>query len=200
MPLVDWSFVALADLTAWDLDITTYPDELTALTNNIVSFMEEYTGRKLKARDYSYLVPADKVDAIGDGDGACYFFTSQYPINTITTLYIGDNLIAAAPDWDDDSGYKFYNDQGKIYYAYGFDKYRQNILLVYNAGYADGTPEYSELNMIQCALTAYIFNHRDKLGFKQEFLGRYRYTRGTFKDADSWIFESLDRYRRKVLK
>jgi hypothetical protein len=41
-----------------------------------------------------------------------------------------------------------------------------------------------------------VWDNKGKLGLKSEMLGRYRYTRGNFKDADKWIFDSLDKYKR----
>ena len=164
-----------------------------SLIRQVSAFMEEHTDRKLLARDYSYTT--DLEDALGDGDGGTLFFTKQYPINSITTLIIGDTTVTEAADWDED-GYFLYGARGTIYYEDGFDSYRKNVKLVYNAGYEKTTAEYSELNLICCLLIKYIWDNKSKLGLKQEFLGRYRYTRGNFRDADRWIFEALDKYRR----
>lgn len=167
------------------------------LINSISAFMERETDRKLAARDYSYAVSTDKDDAIGDGDGTTQFFTKQHPINSITELKIGDDVIAAASDWDED-GYFFYPAEGKIYYESGFDAgYPQNIKLKYNAGYAATTAEYDTLNLICCALIKYIWDNKSRLGLKSEFLGRYRYTRGMLKETDEWIFETLNTFRRR---
>jgi hypothetical protein len=156
--------------------------------------MEEHTDRKLKARDYTYLT--DLEDALGDGDGGTQFFTKQYPINSITTLIIGDTTVTESPDWDE-AGYVIYGNRGMIYYETGFASYRKNVKLVYNAGYEIDSSDYSQLNLICCMLVKYVWDNKDSLGLKSEMLGRYRYTRGNFKDTDGWIFESLDKYNRK---
>lgn len=190
----EWALAEMSDLEAWIGDsvmenLTTF--EL--LIDQVSAFMEEYTDRKLLARDYSY--NTDLVDALGDGDGGTLFYTKQYPINSITTLIIGDTTVTEAGDWDED-GYFLYKDRGTIYYEDGFDSYRKNVKLVYNAGYEKTTSEYKHLNMICCALIQYVWDNKDRMGLKQEFLGRYRYTRGDFKYTDSWIFDGLDKYKR----
>lgn len=197
---VEWALAEIDDLEAWvGDDRNTYINLFENLITQISAFMEDYTDRKLKARDYSYLVAADSEDALGDGDGRTNFFTKQYPINSVTTLIIGDTTISAASDWDE-TGYFIYKNRGKIYYAYGFDAYRKNIKLVYNAGYATDTREYATLNLICCALIKYVWDNRSKLGLQQEVIGRYRYTRANFEDTDKWIFSLLDNFKRGVFK
>jgi len=195
------SFVTdINDLVGWggltSSDVTANSTLLETLVNQVASFMERYTSRKLKARDYDYSSDSDTTDSIGDGDGTTRFYTKQWPINSVTTLVIGDDTISAASDWDDD-GYFIYPNEGCIYYEDGFDKYKQNIKLKYNAGYNADHSEYDLLKMITCALVGYIWENRDKLGFRQEFLGRYRYTKGSFKDVDSWVWETLDSFKRR---
>lgn len=196
-----WVLAEVLDLELWVGDTAQkYVNEFQELINQISAFMERYTDRKLKARAYDYTVAADKVDAIGDGDGTTTFFTKQYPINSITTLKIGDTTVTENTAWNADDGYILYPDQGKIYYSNGFDAYKQNIFLKYNAGYAVTTREYAELKLICCALVKYTWDNRGKLGLTQEFLGRYRYTRGDFQNTDKWLFKSLDFYRRAIFK
>lgn len=192
-----WALAELDDLIAWIGDTVMQGNNITTfelLIKQISAFMERSTHRKLKARDYSYLVAADAEDAIGDGNGDCWFHTKQYPINSITTLIIGSTTVTEGT-WNTD-GYIVYKNQGKIYYENGFDNYRKNVKLVYNAGYATTSEEYADLNMICCALCKYIWDNKDKLGLKSEFLGRYRYVRGNFKDTDVWLFDNLGRYVR----
>lgn len=192
-----WVLASLDELRMWVGDKVMQGDNITTfelLLKQMSSFMEGYTARKLKARDYSYLVAADEEDAYGDGDGDTVFFTKQWPINSITTLIIGDTTVTEG-DWNT-AGYIIYKKQGRIYYENGFDSYRKNVKLIYNAGYEEDTSEYSDLNLICCALCKFIWDNKGKLGLKSEFLGRYRYQRGNFKDADKWIFDNLDVYRR----
>jgi len=193
-----WYLASIADLEAFvaKADLYNNVETFENLINSVSAFMERYTARKLLARNYNHETAGDKEDAIGDGDGSAVFFTSQWPINSITELKIGDDVISAASDWDED-GYFFYNSEGKIYYENGFDAYRENVRLKYNAGYATTSSEYETLNFICCLLIKYVWDNRNKLGFKQEFLGRYRYTRANFKDADPWLWEMLDSFKRQ---
>ncbi len=190
----EWYLVEADDLKQWIGDeVMGNLEAFELLIRQISAFIEEYTGRKLLARDYTYLT--DLEDALGDGDGGTYFFTKQYPINSITTLIIGDTTVTEAGDWDE-AGYMIYGSRGMIFYETGFESYRKNIKLVYNAGYEKDSPDYWQLNLICCMLIKYVWENREKLGLKSEMLGRYRYTRGNFKDTDEWIFESLDKYKR----
>jgi len=191
----EWALAEIDDLKAWigDTVMANIPT-FELLIKQISAFMEEHTGRKLKARDYSHAT--DLEDAIGDGDGGTLFFTKQYPINSITTLIVGDTTITEAADWDE-AGYVFYANRGTIYYESGFPSYRKNVKLVYNAGFDEDSSDYSQLNLICCILVKYVWDNKGKLGLKQEFLGRYRYTRGNFKDTDKWVFDSLDSYSRQ---
>lgn len=193
----EWALAGLDDLRSLIGDEVMEGDNISTfelIVRQISGFMEGYTHRKLKARDYSYLVAADSEDAIGDGNGDCWFHTKQYPINSVTTLIIGDTAVTEGT-WDT-AGYILYKRQGKIYYENGFDNYRKNVKLVYNAGYDDDSEGYADLNFVCCALCQYIWDNKERLGLKSEFLGRYRYTRGNFKDTDEWIFKTLDRYVR----
>jgi hypothetical protein len=196
-----WILAQVNDLEIWVGDaMNTYVDQFQQLISHISAYMERYTDRKLAARDYDYTIAGDKVDAIGDGDGTATFFTKQYPINSIATLKIGDNTITENTAWNADDGYILYPSQGKIYYSRGFDAYRENIQLEYNAGYGVDTQDYTELNLICCHLVKFIWDNKGRLGLKQEFLGRYRYTKGDFKSTDRWLYRALDSYKRSVIK
>ena len=196
-----WVLAEVNDMELWvGNDINTYVNQFQALIEYISAFMEKYTDRKLKARAYDYTVAADKVDAIGDGDGTATFFTKQYPVNSITTLKIGDTTVTENTAWNADDGYILYPQQGKIYYSNGFDAYKQNIFLKYNAGYAITTNEYAELKLICCSLVKYAWDNKGRMGLKQEFLGRYRYTRDDFQNTDKWLFRALDSYKRSSFK
>ena len=191
----EWSLAEADDLKAWIGDVVMGNLEtFELLIKQISAFMEEYSGRKLKARDYDYTT--DLEDALGDGDGGTLFFTKQYPINSITTLIVGDTTVTEAAEWDE-AGYVLYGARGTIYLEDGFASYRKNVKLVYNAGYETTSADYSQLNLICCMLVKYIWDNKGKLGLKSEMLGRYRYTRGNFKDTDRWVFESLDKYNRQ---
>ena len=191
----EWALAEIDDLDQWiGSSVQANLETFELLIKQISAFMEEYTDRKLKARDYTYA--SDLEDALGDGDGGTLFYTKQYPINSITTLIIGDTIVTEAGDWDE-AGYMLYGARGTIYYENGFDSYRKNVKLVYNAGYTVDSSDYSQLNLICCTLVKYIWDNKGKLGLKSEMLGRYRYTRGNFKDTDRWVFESLDKYGRQ---
>jgi hypothetical protein len=193
----EWALASLDDLRAFIGDKVMQGPNITTfelLIKQISAFMERYTHRKLKARDYSYLVSADEEDTFYDGDGTCWLHTKQWPINSITTLIIGDTTVTEG-DWDT-TGYIIYKNQGRIYYENGFDSYRKNVKLIYNAGYETDTVDYADLNLVCCLLCKYIWDNKGKLGLKSEFLGRYRYVRGNFRDTDRWVFETLDRYQR----
>ena len=189
-----WALAEVDDLKAWIGDsVMGNLETFELLIKQISAFMEEHTGRKLKARDYTYAT--DLEDALGDGDGGTLFFCKQTPIVSITTLIVGDTTVTEAGDWDE-AGYLLYRDRGTIYYESGFPSYRKNVKLVYRAGYETDTSEYSELNMICCILVKYVWDNKSKLGLKSEQLGRYRYSRSSFKDTDKWIWDSLDKYKR----
>lgn len=191
----EWALAEADDLKAWIGDsVMGNLETFELLIKQVSAFMEEYTGRKLLARDYTYTT--DLEDALGDGDGGTMFYAKQYPINSITTLIIGDTAVIEAPEWDE-AGYVLYGARGTIYYESGFPSYRKNVKLVYNAGYEKTSADYSQLNLICCTLVKYIWDNKGKLGLKSEMLGRYRYTRGNFKDTDGWVFESLDKYNRR---
>lgn len=127
------------------------------LIDRVTAQCEQYTGRKLKARDYHYDSADSDYDpdnAILDGNGEQYLFTPQWPINSVSILTIGDTTITERESWDE-TGYVIYKDQGRIYLAgYTFTEGIKNIFLAYNAGYTT-IPEDLEQSVIQQVAMAY---------------------------------------------
>jgi len=117
------------------LHITTTDDDalLESLINRISAAVESYCKRKFKARDYT-----EKYD----GDGTSILFLKQYPVNSVSSLKIGESVL-------DTSSYVIYSDEGKIRLKYSvFSEGIQNVEITYNAGYQDGSDELEALEQI----------------------------------------------------
>lgn len=83
-----------------------------------------YTGRLLAARSHTETL---------DGTGRTTILLPEYPVNSITSLYVdGDRSFGATTEVTD---YQYY-DEGEIYYSGGFPDIRKCVRITWNAGYA----------------------------------------------------------------
>lgn len=204
--LVSWALTDLDSVKEF-LGITGTDDDdlLEKLINNATAFMEQYTSRKLKVRDYNYSTAEDKYDTWVDGDGSRKLFLRQWPLNSVTSpiLISGKGItVASATDYYGSTGFVSYNLRGELYYANGFDTGKQNVRISYNAGYSASTPGYLELQQICNELVAVVYQQRDKLSFKSEKIGNYSYSIRDLKKIEGRSIADptsmLEKYRRKL--
>ncbi len=95
---------------------------------------EIIAGRKLKARAYGVglSTPYDF-----DGNGCAKMLLPNFPINSITHLYIDSLRVFGSETEVDSDDYAFYADQGIIVYPYNsFPKGFLNIRIEHNAGFS----------------------------------------------------------------
>jgi hypothetical protein len=201
--LVSWGLTTIDDVKIYiGVSGAKYDEIFCKLINSSSSFLEKATDRKLLARNYLYNVVAHREDAWYDGDSTSKLFTRQYPINLVTYLEIdGSELDAAGlTDYYGSTGYMIYSRRGELFYANGFVIGKQNVRMSYNAGYASGTPEREELRELSNALVRYVYDNRDKMGFKSERIGNYSYSKGDLKAVEIYGVDGMsiiNRYRRK---
>jgi hypothetical protein len=94
------------------------------LINAASAVANQYTGRKLAGRDYTVTV---------DGSGRKELLLPEYPINSITSIYLDTaREFGASTEITD---YLSYDDDGLIYYEAGFPEIRQCVKITYNAGF-----------------------------------------------------------------
>jgi len=159
------------------------------IMNFSISFMEDFCNRKLKARDFSYVIGSeddentdyDEKYSIFDSKKGTIFYFPTYPVNSISALYISGVEIVAATYYLDTEGYFLYKESGKLVYYDGFDyDYNQNIKIKWNGGYSSTDLHYSELQYIQYNI-AKKFIEEDIIdtGLLSESLGNYRYSKAT---------------------
>ena len=87
----------------------------------------QYTARLLAARAITETL---------DGNGRKSIILPEYPINSITSLYVDTARdFGASSEVTDYLSYE----EGEIYYAAGFPNVRQCVRITWNAGYADGS-------------------------------------------------------------
>jgi len=131
------------------VQITTddYDSLLLDLIEDVSAIIESYCGRNFTAADYT---------EYQDGTGKDYFFTDEWPINTITSIYDDPDRLFASDSLVDSTYYTFYANEGKVSLIYSdaiisvnlrslFSVGVRNIRIIYNAGY---TTIPSDLKMI----------------------------------------------------
>lgn len=168
------SFITLVEAKAYlGITVATYDDLLESIINGVAAAMETSCKRKLKARDYSYLVGDE--EAILNGNNLTTLYVPEYPVNSITTFRVDETAYTTTnDDYSDSTGFKWWKN-GKLFFETVFSAYMRNVQLVYNAGYADGSAEYLDLKTIQLKLTSYDWERRGHETYKSEKIGNYSY-------------------------
>jgi len=120
------SLTDLTDLKVWlGIDVDTYDTELEQYIDSVSWQFNKFTDLLLKARD---------ITAQYDGDGSPVLMTPEFPINSITSIFIdSDREFGAETEVTD---YVFYSD-GTIYLDdTTFSTTRKANKIVFNAGYS----------------------------------------------------------------
>lgn len=204
--LVSWALTSLDSVKDFlGITGTASDDLLTKLINSASAFMEQYTSRKLKARNYDYSVVTDMEDTWRDGDGTKKIFLRQWPLNSVTSpiLVSGESItVAPSTDYYGSTGFISYNLRGELFYNNGFDVGKQNVRVSYNAGYVTTSPGYLELEMACQEFVALVHGQKDKLAFKSEKIGNYSYSIRDLKELEGRGITTptaiLEKYRRKL--
>jgi len=153
-----YALTSSANLKSYlNLSVATHDTLLENLIDRTTELFENFTNRKLKARDYSYISTAaayDSDNATIDGNGRDAIPAPQFPINSLTTLRV-DTMEIDARGGVNQSGYVLDKASGIIRLAgYIFGKGLRNVELVYNAGYST-VPEDLEQACIEQAAWAF---------------------------------------------
>ena len=117
---------------------TTYDRQLGQFVQMASDFCEKYTGRRLRGRSYGSngLDPEYK-----DGDDCSYFYTYQFPIISVESLYADTSYIFDASTLFASTDYRIIKDWGKIQLLANsskgsiFNEGISNVKLSYTAGY-----------------------------------------------------------------
>lgn len=122
------SLVSLVDAKAWcavKTADTTYDTILENFIDGVSWEFNKYTNRLLKARD---------ITAYYTGDGSDKLQLPEYPVNSITSIYIDvDRAFTADTELTD---YQFYDIGIIVSEDQAFPNIAKSIKITYNAGYA----------------------------------------------------------------
>lgn len=140
MAVGTYALTSLTNLKSYlNLSVSTHDTLLENLIDRATEMIEDYTNRKLKARDYSYDSGSGDYDAdnaVLDGNDRDRMVMPQRPINSVTTLRINTTAIDARSTVFD-SGYVIDAKNGIIVLlGYVFTAGAKNIELAYNAGHS----------------------------------------------------------------
>lgn len=141
MAVGTYALTSLANLKAFKgISVTTNDTLLENCIDRITELFENFTNRKLKARDYSYDSGSgdyDSDNAIVDGNGIDRMPLPQYPVNSITTLRINELAIDERSSIYD-TGWVLADKAAGIVILSGyiFTAGIRNIELVYNGGFS----------------------------------------------------------------
>ena len=91
------------------------------------------------------------------GNNTSKILLENYPVNSISNLYIGVTLDPGTTAIDI-ANYSF-KEYGEVYYKYGFAKGYENIQANYNSGYADKDSLPLDLNLVCIQLVVQAFNN-----------------------------------------
>jgi hypothetical protein len=183
--------------------------KLHNIINAISSMFESFCNRRLKSREYSYLIADATYDfsySIFNGPSGSYFWFPTYPINSITTFIIGTETITPATSYDLDDGYHLYPSKGLLVYNSGFDYgYLNNVFVKWDGGYAASSVEWSELQFLCFETIKTILNTEDvNKNFFAEKMGNYSYTQfpnyalNQIRALTPEVFQGLLRFRKEA--
>lgn len=140
MAVGTYALTSLANLKEY-LNITGDGNDtlLENLVDRATELIENFTNRKLKARDYHYDSDESAYDsdnAVMDGNDRDRMIMPQHPVNTVTTVRI-NTLSISVRSTVFDTGYVLDKKNGIIFLAgYIYTLGIKNIEFVYNAGYS----------------------------------------------------------------
>lgn len=157
-----YSLVSLNDVKTLCGSTVPEDDNLIAqLINRYSTLVETYLGRNVLSRVY-----------IEDYDGGGYdeLFTNQYPITSISGIYNDTDWEWTADTLIDSDYYRKSQDANSIIFTSDvtLGDYRENIRVVYTAGYSD-VPE--DIKMICIEEVARAFKNRQEIGVTSKTLG-----------------------------
>ena len=135
----DNALVTLADAKEWarvKSDDTTFDQIVTRLVNSVSAKFNEYTRRKLLARDLTEYY---------DAESSTELFLNNYPINSVTSLHLDVDREYGAETEETD--YIFYAEEGRLVLTDDyFPRGPKAVKIVYNAGYSSSAlPDDLEL-------------------------------------------------------
>lgn len=169
------------------ISVSTFDTNLTALVSQVDKLIKTYLGRNIEAQT--------GIVEYHDGDGTDEIHLNEWPSITITSVhddvernFNSDTLIASTDYFvDDPSGILIlFNEESH------FQSGKQNVKVVYNAGYATVPVD---LVLAANKLVAHFFNKQGADGHIQETIGSYStsYDKKTIPDD---VREILNSYRR----
>jgi len=135
--LISWEFTNELLPNLRDTDKTRYERLINAASKTACRI----TKRELKAQDYTSIL---------DGNGRDVLLLPEYPVNSVTSLYI--DISRTFGDDTEETNYLYYEDTGKLVLPYSyFPQYPQCVKVLYNAGF-DPIPEDLELAVLEVVL------------------------------------------------
>lgn len=150
------------------------------LISAIDSKIKSICNRDLEATDY---------EEYYDGTGSTDMNLKQYPINTVTS-------VVGTDPWGNEtaltSTYFSINDDGSLYYFYGFVKGRRNYKITYNAGYVTIPDDLKQI-ALQMVVSAYNSSAKD-INIKEERIGDYSYKLAGYVEITKEQTSALQKY------
>ena len=162
---------------------------VTDLITLIDGFIQNYCGHNFISAPYT----SEKYN----GDGTDTLLLKQYPIITVTSIYI-DNTLLSSTCYDDTTNKVsgLYLNQGKIVLIDGstFTTGTQNIWITYNAGYAT-IP--ADISLIATQMICELYNN--PTGVTSERIGQYSVSYGSIAEGkiSPRYAAILDKYKKR---
>jgi len=176
----------LATVKAW-LKIPTLATTDDALLGKLITSASAFL---LSTLDRSFTL--ESVTEQRNGKGTAAMMTKDYPVYSVTSVKIGNQLIPQAAD-STQPGF-LYSDKTIYLNGYCFPRGAQNVQLVYVAGYA-AIP--AEVSQVAIDLIAKKYKQRDRIGLRSEVLqGQTVFFDLT--DINDEIISILKQYRKVV--
>jgi hypothetical protein len=176
----------LADVKAWlQTGQAAFPTTDDALLTRLVSAASQYIqiwlNRQMASADYL---------EIRDGTGGRRLQFACFPVSTVLSLTIDDQVVPLAPSITA-VGYRFSPTQLSVR-GYRFNRGAQNVIVAYTAGYSITPPEVAQACI---ELVALRYRERTRIGEVSRSLGGAETVAYAQKDMSDAIKTLLQQYR-----
>lgn len=168
MAAQSYSFVSVADMKSMlDISESTWDSILEDLIDQCTKFIMNFCGGR------TFLGTGSDATEYYDGTDQNKLFLKNFPIISVTSISYRSGGTYATPTWtafDADNDYIRDDVKGIIFFG-PMPRGRQNIQVVYKAGYADAASVPDDLHLAVRKLVAKEFGRRKSQGALNESLG-----------------------------
>ncbi len=157
------ALTTLSSLKRWmNITTTTDDDILNRMIIAASSFINSWLNRTIELQSY---------DEYYDGSDKIAIFTRNYPVTTVTAVYVnGVSKTILSPSDFSSSGVKF-DDESIFGQNLTFDKGKQNVRIVYSAGYFN-IPYDIEQSCLEMISVKFKNGRGSRLGVSSEALAQ----------------------------